>query len=294
MDFHKITLEDKDWIMDRLAVDQFYGAEYCFSSMFHWQENYQTMIARFEDFAVVRSGWGKTSYCYFGDGDRGRLIAALEEEAAKRGEPLRFHGIMEQEKQRLEEQFPGKFHFEESRDSFDYCYTQEKLAELKGRKLSAKRNHIKKFLSSCPDWSYEPMSRENIPDCKAMSVDWYLKRKEATGEDLDNEKKAIFTAMDNFEAEELIGGVLRVEGKVAAFTLGHPVRDDVIVVHFEKADPSYPGCYQMINQQFAKNSCQQFRLMNREEDMGAENLRKAKESYYPDELLVKYAATLAD
>lgn len=294
MDFHKITLEDKDWIMDRLAVDQFYGTEYCFSSMYHWQENYKTMIARFEDFAVVRSGWSKTSYCYFGDGDRSRLIAALEEEAAKRGEPLRFHSIMEREKQRLEEQFPGKFRFEESRDSFDYCYAQEKLAELKGRKLSAKRNHINKFMASCPDWSYEPMSRDNIPDCKAMSVDWYLKRKEATGEDLENERTAIFTAMDHFEDENLIGGVLRVEGKVAAFTLGHPVRDDVIVVHFEKADQSYPGCYQMINQQFAKNSCQQFRLMNREEDMGAQNLRKAKESYYPDELLVKYAATLAD
>ena len=84
-----------------------------------------------------------------------------------------------------------------------------------------------------------------------------------------------------------------MEGKVVAFTMGHPVRDDVIVVHFEKADLNYIGSYQMINQQFAKNSCQQFRLMNREEDMGIENLRKAKLSYEPDELLVKYSATLA-
>ena len=292
MDFHKVTLEDKDWILDRLAVDQYYGAEYCFSSMYHWQENYRTEIAKFEDFAVVRSGHKRKSYCYFGSGDRKALIAALEEEADRNGEPLRFHGIMEQEKQRLEELFPGKFNFKESRDSFDYCYTQEKLAELKGRKLAGKRNHINRFLNTYEDWNYEPMSRENIPECKAMSVDWYQKRKEATGEDLENERIAIFKAMDHFEEENLIGGVLRIEGKVAAFTMGHPVREDVIVVHFEKADPSYLGSYQMINQQFAKNSCQQFRLMNREEDMGSENLRKAKESYYPDELLVKYEAEL--
>lgn len=293
MDFHKVTLEDKDWIMDRLSVDKYYGAEYCFSSMLHWQENYRTTITRFEDFAVVRSGWGEPSYCYFGSGDRRALMEALEKEAQQRGEELHFHSIMEQEKQKLEELFPGKFHFEESRDSFDYCYTQEKLADLKGRKLSAKRNHINKFLNSYSNWSYEPLSRENIPDCKAMSLDWYKTRLEATGEDMENERIAIFKALDNFEAEELLGGLLRVDGKVIAFTVGHPVRDDVIVVHFEKADLSYNGSYQMINQQFAKNSCQQFRLMNREEDMGIENLRKSKLSYEPDELLVKYSATLA-
>ena len=117
-----------------------------------------------------------------------------------------------------------------------------------------------------------------------MSLDWYRSRKEATGEDMENERLAIFKALDNFEAENLLGGLLRVEGKVVAFTMGHPVRDDVIVVHFEKADLNYIGSYQMINQQFAKN---------REEDMGIENLRKAKLSYEPDELLVKYSATLA-
>ncbi len=293
MDFHKITLEDKDWILDRLAVDKFYGAEYCFSNMLHWQENYNTTITRFEDFAVIRSGWNEPSYCYFGDGDRAALITALEEDAQQRGNQLRFHSILEKEKQRLEELFPEKFVFEESRESFDYCYTQEKLAELRGRKLSAKRNHINRFVSLYSDWNYEQMNEENIPDCKTMLLDWYQAREEATGESLDNEKLAIFNAMEYFEEEKLIGGVLRVEGKVIAFTIGHPVNEDVVVVHFEKADMNYPGSYQMINQQFARNSCQQFKLLNREEDMGIENLRKAKLSYEPDELLVKYNATLA-
>lgn len=293
MDFRKVTPEDKDWIKDRLAVDKFYGAEYCFSSLLHWQENYNTSITRFEDFAVVRSGWKQASYCYFGSGDRRALMAALEQEAQQRGEELHFHSIMEKEKQILEELFPGKFIFEESRDSFDYCYTQEKLSELRGRKLSSKRNHINRFVSLYSDWNYEAMTKENIPDCKAMLLDWYCSREEATGESLDNEKRAIFTAMEHFDEEEIIGGLLRVEGKVIAFTMGHPVRKDVIVVHFEKADMDYPGSYQMINQQFAKNSCRQFHLMNREEDMGIENLRKSKLSYEPDELLVKYSATLA-
>ncbi len=289
MDFHKITLEQKSWIQDRLAVDRFYGAEYCFSNMFHWQENYGTRIARFEDFAVLRSGDG--AYCYFGSGERKKLIAALEQEAAREGKALRLYSLLKKEKQRLEEDLPGKFAFEERRESFDYCYRWETLAELKGRKLASKRNHIKKFISAAEDWSYEPMTEANIPACKEMVENWYRSRLEATGEDMSNERFALFKALDHYREENLIGGLLRVRGKVEAITLGHPVSRDAIVVHFEKADPNFPGCYQMINQQFVLNSCRGFSLINREEDMGKESLRKSKLSYGPTELLVKYSAT---
>ncbi len=290
MDFHKITLEKKDWIIDRLAVDKFYGAEYCFSNMFHWQENYGTTIAKFEDFAVMRSGEEELAYCYFGDGDRKALIAALEQDAQAQGQPLRLYSVLEKEKQRLEEAMPGEFTFEESRNSFDYCYTWEKLAELKGRKLASKRNHINNFIRNYPQWSYEPITEENMDDCRRMAEQWYQNREEVTGENLDNEKYALFTAMDNFKEENLIGGLLRVEGKVIALTMAYPVSEKAIVVHFEKADTNYLGSYPMINQQFVMNSCRGFELINREEDMGHANLRKAKESYYPDELLVKYSA----
>ncbi len=37
----------------------------------------------------------------------------------------------------------------------------------------------------------------------------------------------------------------------------------------------------MINCEFVKHACQGYKYVNREEDMGAENLRKAKLSYYP-------------
>ena len=37
----------------------------------------------------------------------------------------------------------------------------------------------------------------------------------------------------------------------------------------------------MINKQFVLNNCENYRFINREEDMGEENLRKAKQSYYP-------------
>lgn len=51
----------------------------------------------------------------------------------------------------------------------------------------------------------------------------------------------------------------------------------------------------MINQQFAawvQDKHPDLIYINREEDMGVEGLRKAKLSYYPDKMAVKYRARL--
>ena len=64
-------------------------------------------------------------------------------------------------------------------------------------------------------------------------------------------------------------------------------------VHFEKALPGVDGAYTMVNREFARMVKAQFpdiAAFNREEDMGIEGLRRAKESYHPDILLMKYYA----
>ena len=46
--------------------------------------------------------------------------------------------------------------------------------------------------------------------------------------------------------------------------------------------------YPFINQQFLANDFADALLVNREDDMGLPGLRKAKESYYPVEMVKKY------
>ena len=130
-------------------------------------------------------------------------------------------------------------------------------------------------------WSYEKLSKENIEDCFQMALKW---RNENGCEDDPEKRGEICVTLNSlrlFEELKLTGGVLRIDGDVVAFTLGEPVCSDTFVVHIEKAFAEVQGAYPMINQQFVEHECMAYQYINREEDTGAEGLRKAKLSYRP-------------
>ena len=181
----------------------------------------------------------------------------------------------------MEEWYPHKFAIEYNRDLADYVYETEKLASLAGKKLHAKRNHINKFKNLYPDWSYETLTDDNVEDCFQMALKWRNKN----GCEDDPEKNAEMCVTLNslrlYKELGLRGGVLKAGGQIVAFTVGEPVSDDTFVVHIEKAFAEVDGAYPMINQQFVQHECMEYEYVNREEDTGAEGLRKAKLSYRP-------------
>ncbi len=85
-------------------------------------------------------------------------------------------------------------------------------------------------------------------------------------------------------------GVNTTKYKVMAFTFGEQLNEDTAVIHVEKADPDVNGAYTAINQAFVANTWQDMTYINREEDMGIEGLRKAKESYRPVKMIKKFTA----
>ena len=103
---------------------------------------------------------------------------------------------------------------------------------------------------------------------------------------------ATLLMLDNFEYLRLQGGAIVANGDMVAFTLGEPLTRDTFIVHVEKALTSVHGAYTIMNQQFIEHEASRFTYINREEDMGLDNLRQAKESYQPDIYLEKSVARL--
>jgi len=299
INFKQICLEDKAKMEALVRGSGERSYEYLFTNMFAWHDSYLTEMAEVCGCYTVREKGEDGNYYYLcpAGGDEEAAVEALAAEAKELEQPLKIISVSPKHRAQYEAWFPGCFEYTEERDYWDYCYQVEKLAELAGKKLHGKRNHINKFLSLYPDWSFEELSRENLKECLSVENLWLKENEDSTEmEGTDNEILAIRECLNHWDELGLEGGLLRVGSKVVAFTIGEPVNDsDTYDIHFEKADISYEGSFTLINREFARLirvKHPEIKYINREEDMGLEGLRQSKLSYKPDMMLIKYTADL--
>lgn len=177
-----------------------------------------------------------------------------------------------------------RYTVERDRDMDDYVYTSEKLISLSGKHLQAKRNHISQFERDY-SFTFKPITPEDIDECLELDARWNA---EHESEDVEHERMAIETAFKDWDFLNLIGAVIRVDGKVEAFTVGEIVSPEMAIIHFEKGDTQFHGIYPTINRLFCATYLSQVTYVNRQEDMGLESLRKAKQSYHPALMVEKY------
>lgn len=281
--FKRPELEDRQLIHSYFVKYPSRSCERTFANCYLWSRHYKVGFAVVEHTLVFQSEDQETAFTYpVGElEDVKRAIDFLRKYTKERDIPFQLYHVTESQFAQLEEWYPKEFEIQYDRDIADYVYESEKLATLSGKKLHAKRNHINKFKATFEDWSYETLSPENAEECFQMALKW----REENGCDEDEEKNAeMCVTLNSLRLQkelELTGGVLRVNGKVVAFTIGEPVSEDTFVVHIEKAFADIQGAYPMINQQFVEHECMNYKYINREEDTGAEGLRKAKLSYHP-------------
>ncbi len=192
--------------------------------------------------------------------------------------------------------FPEEsLYIEHARDEDDYIYLREDLVKLSGRKLHQKKNHLNYFLKNYA-FTYEEATPEMVPEIMAYIESKNEYKMGETPEDwkeiLELETEAIRELL-KFVGKGLLTGVIRIDGKIEAVTLGEFAKTnshETVLVHVEKADDRFRGLYQAINNEFCKRLPEDTIYVNREEDMGLENLRQTKTSYKPVKMGEKYLA----
>lgn len=281
--FKRTELEDREWMHSYFERFPSRSCERTFANSLLWSRHYPVKYAIIENALVFRSTGNGEAYTFpVGEvEDVKRALDFIKNDTEKRGIPFVLYHITREQFERLDSWYPGRFEIEYDRDIADYIYESEKLATLSGKKLHAKRNHINKFKATHENWSYETMSEDNLEECFQMALKW----RNENNCDEDHEKNAemcvTLNALRLFKELELTGGILRIDGEIVAFTIGEELSEDTFVVHIEKAFADIQGAYPMINQQFVEHECMKYKYVNREEDTGAEGLRKAKLSYRP-------------
>ena len=301
MEFKEITLQDRDWMRQLLGYSDNRATEFNFTVLYIWRDIMHSRVCRVGDYLVVRffpNGAPAPMYLFpSGRGTEEELKGVLEscmEDARQNGHPFLMASVQNGHREILENLFPDRFTFEPNRDYFDYIYSAEDLTFLRGKKFQSKRNFVSRFKRQ-EGWSYEPLGKDNLKECAAMSISWCAKYGCGKDPSMASESCSVKNALQNFEQLGLMGGLLRLNGEVVAFTIAEKTNSDTLLVHIEKAYGDIVGAYPAIANEFLRNSIVEegeqlsVKYINREDDAGDLGLREAKMQYHPLFLLEKYS-----
>ena len=292
LEFHPITLADKEWIDPIVMSENSPSADYNFGNIYLWDETFHQQVARIGDRMIALYHF-EGAYFFswpIGTGELAPVIDEMRSYAKAQGFPFVMLGVTAEHLPLVRELFGENCTVTEMRDSWDYLYSAEKLDTLSGKHLHGKRNHIHRFEQE-NDWRFAPLTVADIPACQALLDNWM----ESCGEDerdgIFDEYRAIQRAFANYEALKLSGGVLWVDEKPVAFSIGEITSPDTFDAHFEKAYADINGAYPMINREFVRyirSIYPQVQWINREDDTGRPSLRQSKLTYHPERMVEKY------
>ncbi len=281
MNFRKLVPADKELFDKYKSKDSRYS-ENSFVTLYLWDKYYNLHLCEDDGFLFIRfTIEGKNQYLFpMGDGDvKGAFVKLLQEE-----DKINLRFVTDTQKAFIEEHFPDEFTFTLREDLCDYVYETERLMTFSGKKLHGKKNHVNYFEKTY-DYTYERVTGEAIEECRKLLLKWV---DEKTKNLNPIEHDAMEKVFDNYDAFNLTGGVIRIDGEIVAMSFGERLTEDTVLVQIEKAREDIRGAYPMICKLFLENEWSDTTFTNREEDMGLEGLRKAKESYCPIFKTLKY------
>ena len=289
MIFRDIELSDRALIENAAAEADSLSCDDSFVNMYIWRELYAQQIALCHGTVLRRSiknGMLRFSFP-LGRGDLPLILAEVAQMCE--GRPS-FEGLTQQECREVVKCLPGyDFFFEEKPDRADYIYRREDLALLSGKKYHQKRNFVNRFrLENADRYTSDPFTPEDAPEILAFNRR-LCSGESCVGGSLEREGCALGRALAHPTELGLEGRVIRLEGKVIAFSLCSRITPRVADVHFEKAVADIAGAYATENNHLAL-SLEDVEYLNREEDMGIPGRKMAKESYRPTIHLMRYSA----
>ena len=249
LSFHPLTISDREAVQVVSLKAGRRNCNYTFANLVGWQFWFHTEVCVWKDAVVLRFNFeGKRAYMVCVEGDlQPELLTALYKDS---GENLMLIGLEDSQLQTVNT-FNTKcvIKSEPCRNQYDYIYLRTNLATLRGKKLSAKRNHVNRFRAEHPDFEYRPLTPELFDECRRLTEIWQEEKEESVT--IDAEHRVMETVFANWDELGMIGGSIFVDGRMVAFTYGAAVTDDTFDICVEKADRHIEGAFAIINQQFA-------------------------------------------
>lgn len=287
--FSEVDLSYRDIINEYFRRYPFEASEYTFTNIFafRFKTAYNFKISQLKDNLIILKDKDPASvFCPVGNSQISDVLNNIFDYLKKDNKvpymeriPEGFLNVYLKDKR--------NFMLEADRNQFDYICNVRELIELKGNRFHDKKNRVNKF-RKLYKYDYLTLTPDLIGECLEFEDYWCEVRECEKHPGLRKEQCAILAMLKNFRALDIKGGAIRIEGKIAAITLGEKLLPDTFVIHVEKANPDIPGLYQTINQEFLIHEKGDCRFVNRQQDLGIAGLRRAKMSYNPVRFVKKF------
>ncbi|MGI6737097.1 MAG: DUF2156 domain-containing protein [Anaerovoracaceae bacterium] len=306
----RITLKDKEMLDTYLNGYDYRTSGLSFSAMYMWKEANQFSWRQFGDYLCLAG----VSHLELEEGiilpfmfmpltrtgsyDPAALRQTLYEARdffEEKGFPFSLRLVPLHMLDILREACPGELKFIDDRPNYDYVYRTQDLIELRGRAYHGKKNHLNYFQRTY-DYEYQTLTSAMAGEAMEF-LDEFNARKDVPEHEMEMlkmEQEAMRDVLDNLETVGYDAGAIRINGRIEALAIGGTLNRNTVTEHVEKANVNYRGLYQAINYEFCRHVAHWAKYINREEDMGIPNLRKAKLSYHPCKLLEKYIVTFRE
>lgn len=273
MNFRKIELNDKSIILEYLKISPKFNCDFCYTNLYLLKDYYNTEICIEDNILFLRYFIDNEHLYFIPLGNTSNGIKRLISYTSLCNENLNIINIEENDLSYLDNNFIIKHMI----NNDDYIYLASDLSHLSGKKYKPKRNLVNSFQKKY-DYKVYQINEININDLDILN-----------NENFDGEKDAIILALNNVNSLELDGLYIKIDNKIVAITLG-TYSNDTFITHFEKVDYCYTGISQAINYFLANYLLGKVKYINREEDLGIEGIRIAKESYNPINKIKSFTA----
>lgn len=304
MNFSQLTPPDYDKYRHYFKNQRYELCAYSLSSMIAWSNNeYKPYGAEYEDAFVVAAEFSeeKQNRHLLLPVSPGRMFSPEElVHVAKLAEHTQYWFVPQDYVDHFGQALVERYFTIKNHAAYDdYVYRAKDLAELKGNRYSKKRNLINQFKREYDGTgrvTIDPITTDNTEACLVFLEEWCQERDcDADDQfDLACEKQAAINTLLNYNAFELRGILLRIDGKVCAFGISAPLTTDMATLQYEKALGSIKGLYQYFDNACARMLFDGYTYLNKESDMGIPGLAKAKKSYFPERMVHALRLILKD
>jgi uncharacterized protein len=298
MKFKRLNLEDKKIIDKYIYPYKFLSCEYSFTSLYIWKDACDVQYTIYEDALILKKKDFEGNYYFmqplgYSKDKLRQIIETLEHYREENNMEYLFKDLEEGFIEEVNVLMHGndELCIEEDRDNFDYLYEAKKLMTFSGKKLHSKKNHYNFFIKN---YNYEVVDIDNekvASDVALAAEKWYEENPDKDSK-LYYELLAIKEILNFMNVLNLKGVAVYVDEKLAAFSIGERLNEKLAVIHIEKGDKNIHGIYSFIAKTLIERWFSNAEIINREQDLGIEGLRKAKMSYHPLKLEKKFTVTV--